>query len=88
MTTSQQALDKRPDYGEIKGYIDMPETGDYANDCATGRRFADALINRMNLHQSPLMLQQIKRGIVQEGRWTPTHIGFFQRIAERCITAA
>jgi hypothetical protein len=73
---------------EIAGYINMPETGDYAADCATGRRFADAIISRMSTDAGLPMLASVTRGAVDLGRWTPMHAGFYQRIAEHCVRLA
>jgi hypothetical protein len=68
---------------EIAGFARMPETGDYAADCATGRRFADALIIRMAETEYTPALGEIVREMVTVGRWTAQHIGFFQRLADR-----
>jgi hypothetical protein len=71
---------------EIVGYAQMPATGDYAADCATGRLMADALIKRMadTEHGTPA-LGAIVHEIVNAGRWEAVHIGFFQRLAERSV---
>jgi len=81
----QQTLNTGALREEIAGYIDMPETGDYAVDCATGRRFADAIIARMSEDAGLPMLVRVTRGAVESGRWTPMHAGFYQRIAEHCV---
>lgn len=70
---------------EIAGFARMPETGDYAADCATGRQFADSLILRMAETEYTPALGDIVREMVTVGRWTAQHTGFFQRLADRSL---
>jgi hypothetical protein len=71
---------------EIVGYAQMPVTGDYAADCATGRLMADALIKRMaDTENGTPALGAIVHEMVNAGRWEAVHIGFFQRLAERSV---
>ncbi|WP_344694448.1 hypothetical protein [Sphingomonas cynarae] len=64
-----------------------PATGDYADDCATGRRLADALCQAMNEQQFPGTLGAVIREMVTGGTFTSVHVGLFNRIAERAMIA-
>ena len=74
---------------EIKNFARMPETGDYATDCETGRRTAEDLI--MWMAKAPgtntPALGKVVQEIVERGRWEAVHIGFFQRLADRSLPA-
>ncbi|MDQ0836980.1 hypothetical protein [Sphingomonas faeni] len=71
---------------EIVGYAQMPVTGDYAADCATGRLMADALIRRMSdTEDGTPVLGAVVREMIKGGRWEGVHAGFFQRLAERSV---
>jgi hypothetical protein len=71
---------------EIVGYAQVPATGDYAADCATGRLMADALIKRMaDTENGTPVLGAVVREMIKGGRWEGVHAGFFQRLAERSV---
>ncbi|WP_380786813.1 hypothetical protein [Sphingomonas sp. R86521] len=74
---------------EIKNFARMPETGDYATDCETGRRTAEDLI--MWMAKAPATntpaLGKVVQELVERGRWEAVHIGFFQRLADRSLPA-
>ena len=74
---------------EIMNFACMPETGDYATDCETGRRTAEDLIVWMA--KAPATntsaLGKVVQEIVKRGRWEAVHIGFFQRLADRSLPA-
>ena len=70
---------------EIRGIAQMPETGDFAVDCATGRACADSLILRMAETRCTPALGAVVRELMKGGRWEAIHIGFFQRLADRSV---
>ena len=70
---------------EICGIAQMPETGDFAVDCATGRACADNLILRMGETRCTPALGAVVREMMKGGRWGAVHIGFFQRLADRSV---
>jgi len=72
---------------EIMNFACMPETGDYATDCETGRRTAEDLIVWMAKSTYTPALGGVVREIVKRGRWEAVHIGFFQRLADRSLPA-
>jgi hypothetical protein len=70
---------------EIVSCARLPETGDYAVDCETGRRAADVLIIRMAQADHTPALGQVVHEMMKIGRWGAVHIGFFQRLADRSV---
>lgn len=71
---------------DIQAVVNATDTGDYRADCATGRRLADKLINAMAATGGTPMLGTICKGIIDAGRWKTVHVGFFQRLADRCVS--
>jgi hypothetical protein len=68
---------------KIADFTQIPETGDYDIDCATGREFGHALITMMAATGATPMLGMVVREFVTLGRWTAVHTGFFQRLADQ-----
>ncbi|MES3151799.1 hypothetical protein [Sphingomonas faeni] len=72
---------------EVLSCARLPETGDYATDCAAGRTAADVLIVRMAQTDYTPALKDIVHEMIKIGRWGAVHIGFFQRLADRSVQA-
>jgi len=59
----------------------MPQrTGEYAFDCAQGRRYADELISFMREKNDPLPFGNVIRAIAEHGKMEAVEIGFCSRL--------
>jgi hypothetical protein len=60
-------------------------TGNWAEDNATGREHAEALLHLIAETNTHPMLGQVVQAIAKSGQWGGVEVGFFQRIAERAV---
>jgi hypothetical protein len=56
-------------------------SGDYSEDSARGRAYADALVNHIATTEAFPLLGQIAQRITESGRWDGVEIGFFSGLA-------
>jgi hypothetical protein len=52
-------------------------TGDYAADCATGRFYAEELVEFIAATDKPFVLGHIAKAIAEAGTWDAVEIGFY-----------
>lgn len=62
-------------------------TGNYAEDTARGRRYADELLTYIRLKNCPMAFSQVARAMTQAGRYEAVEIGFCSRIGIHLVVA-
>ena len=60
-------------------------TGDWTIDCATGRGYAEEMLNCIRTKQNPTGLGHIVKAMVGHGQWGGVEVGFFQRVSEELL---
>lgn len=60
-------------------------TGDYSTDCATGARYARAMLTVIRTHQTPQLLGNVVCAMPPRAKWTGIEIGFLTEIATRAV---
>lgn len=63
-------------------------TGDWAEDNARGRAYADEAMGRLACHQNPTVLGHIIKSIIGKASWSGVEVGFFHRVSEYLIAYA
>ena len=61
------------------------QSGDFATDCAVGRRCFAELLDLMRADQNPLYLSRVLAAQVRRGKWEAVEIGFSQAMAEHLL---
>lgn len=61
-------------------------TGNYADDTAMGRQYADELLAHMRLKECPLAFGQVMRAITESGTYDAVEIGFCSRLGIHILT--
>lgn len=83
MTRKAEALRQLPFVTETKEGLCLwavEPTGDYSEDCATGRMMASLLLDHIQATNSPFLLGYVVKEMPKE--MSGTEIGFFSEVAE------
>lgn len=83
MTRTAEALRQLPFVTETKDGLNLwavEPTGDYSEDCATGRLMASILLDHMQDCNSPSLLAHVVKDM--PATFSGTEIGFFSEVAE------
>lgn len=68
--------------GRIVSYWSPARTGDYGEDCQTGRRYADMLMQFLRESGKPHVLPWIAQALPDQGQFGGVETGFTARIGE------
>lgn len=66
-------------------YWDVQPSGEYSQDCQTGRDYARRLVQHMKLKNDPTVFGWVLRAQGEKGGNTGIEIGFRQAIAEMLV---
>lgn len=64
---------------------DPSQTGDWAADNATGRRYAAAMFTLMTVTQNPMPFVRLMRVMIDKGTAGGVEVGFLHAVAEKLI---
>lgn len=67
-------------------FWNVPSTGNWSQDCQTGRDRADRFIAALGKRTDKMcMFTASMRDMVAKGRWSGVEVGFCQRVAELAV---